>query len=570
MDWLRSCYGSEWHLFADSPATKTGGRYYFAPPDVPFIGSSHFYGSRRWHETNYEKIQGLGEDLESPQPWYNGVGPAVKPNPEQIGPDSCFENGEKIANAVGTDDMREGFITQCFTPQVALDPLWEMASEFDVCALQFFYATLIKWSYEGKQDRIATAFRMLLGDDTVVAWVPGISPLPNISIAIRPTFSVVIANGSADFQTLAMQAFATISLPQNFGNFSTYPLWYATGTYIDSALVAAGVDRTKPMMFVGHSYGGVSLDTLAARYHVAQPTLKIRTMSFGAPKPGDQRLQTLLEGTPGISIANAEDIICSLPPDATTTYPVALLNPLQVLSGWNAWVREPNRARQAMNGILTFNVDPIIDTELLNFLLSQIVLGQPFDTVEPHFISAYRTRIEKRCKRPSWPISLPLWIYLHGADPALGALGLRQQFPDNRWGLGFKKLAPILPFPWCDPISPPPPVLHVRYSCPAVPALDGSEFDVEYGPFLDGNDYEGGGLSPFNYTVGLNLSFDPGPYPIITFLAGGFVEGDVYEMFSDFSTQSVTCGPFRFEADCIVFHQGLETSDHLTLIVTVP
>jgi hypothetical protein len=470
VDWLRSCYGSEWHFFADSPATKTGGRYYFAPPGTPFVGTSHFYWSRRWLETNWSKIQGLGEDLESLQPWYNGAAPAVLPRATQVGNDLCFNQGDSINNALTTDDMHNGFITSCYSPAVPLDPLWETASSFDICALQFFYATLISWSYKGEFARIATAFTMLLGPDAVTTTVPGTLPLPDVTVCKMPNFSIVVVDGTRDFQTFAMQAFATLVPPLNFGVFSTFGFWYATGNYIRSVIDSLGVDGNAPIFFAGHSYGAVSSDTLIGRYRAGNPARVIRRISFGSPKPGDARLQELLASCPGISLANDDDIVCSVPPNFLTTFPVVALFPLLALSTWWTWVREPNRARQALNGALDFNEDPIIDTPLLTHLINQIVALQPFDVIDPHFIDAYRARIETRCPDPAWPISAALWNYLHGIDPRPGTLlglggetapehALALAFDNFRIGLGLADL-PIavgtLRFPEDVPPGPAP------------------------------------------------------------------------------------------------------------------
>ncbi len=116
-------------------------------------------------------------------------------------------------------------------------------------------------------------------------------------------------------------------------------------------------------------------------------------MTFGAPRPGDQRLQDYLRKTLGISIANDDDIVCSVPPGLIVTFPVAIAFNLPEILVWDQWIREPNRARQALDGSLTFNVDPIIDTPLLTHLLNQILAVQPFDPVGPHRIAEYRQKI---------------------------------------------------------------------------------------------------------------------------------------------------------------------------------
>ena len=46
VDWLRSCYQSEWALFKDAPTTLIRGRYYFSPPKTGFYAGTTLLASR--------------------------------------------------------------------------------------------------------------------------------------------------------------------------------------------------------------------------------------------------------------------------------------------------------------------------------------------------------------------------------------------------------------------------------------------------------------------------------------------------------------------------------------------
>jgi len=459
-------------LFADSPATTTGGRYYFSPPDTPFLPTQHFYGSRRWYETNYAKIQGLGEDIDEQQIYYNGEPPAILPLPQQIGDNTCFNAGDSIDRHVETDAMVNGFLRTCFATVPAVDPLWDYVSSFEICSIQYFYATIIKWSYEGEFARIATAFRMLLGNAIQINSVAGAGVFPNVHVVQRPEFAVVVVDGTPNNQTLAMQAFAGIVPPLDYGILSTYPLWYAVGQYVHNIVVACGVTKDQKVMFAGHSMGSVSLDTLAARYKFANPDRTIRMISFGSPKPGDVRLKNLLRKCPNISIVNEQDIVGSLPPDKFILYPVALAFPLYGLFVWDEWIKEPNRARMDINGKIALNVDPLIDTPLLTHLLEQIIALQPFEIVAPHFIEEYRRRIDVRCPDESWPLDDPTWDYLHERNFAFDA------------GIGIGAAVPEIPGRcFCCGESPVPAAFAVEMHTTAFPELDGMIITLFLGDF---------------------------------------------------------------------------------------
>lgn len=546
MDWLRSCYISEWHLFRDSPNTKTGGRYYFSPPDCDFVGVMHHYGSRGWYDGNYEILPSLGEDINTRQKWDRGDEPAVLPNAEQIGSDDCLTNGAAFNKALTTDGMRNGFPIACYTPAVALDPFWEIASSWDICSLQFFYATIIKWMYIEDEVRIRMAFVLLLGPLAETTYIKGTAVFPDLVICKFPTFTVVVADGTNSFQQLAMQAFAAISPPTNIGIYSTYPLWYAASTYIIDKMIALGVNNAKPLLVVGHSYGGVAMQNVAARLIAADDTRVIRAMTFGDPKPGDQRLKDLLLAVPGISLCNEEDIVCSIPPSRLVIFPVATALFLPILFVWTAWHSETNRARQNIDGELSFNVDPIIDSPLLTHLVNQIVLGQPFDTVQPHFISEYRRRIEVRCPRPEWPVSTILWRWLHDLPLAVAAVALTGGQSVAKGGIKLSRLVgKICP---CCLTTPSPIKFTVKFNAPGY-FFDGETVQIEeQGSFpgcfwlgfrlFSGNEIDAAVLAP-NSSPG---TIDPGCVVTDTSnIQWGCFNGSM-------TVTAFTCAPFFFSA----------------------
>lgn len=90
VEWLRSCYASQWRLTNDSTAL-TPGRYCAAPPDTPFFEQLHSYGSRIWTTDDFPDGQPLrGEDRDARQRWYNGGTPEVFPSAIAIGQTDLF------------------------------------------------------------------------------------------------------------------------------------------------------------------------------------------------------------------------------------------------------------------------------------------------------------------------------------------------------------------------------------------------------------------------------------------------------------------------------------------------
>ncbi len=433
MDWVRSCYSSEWQLFSDSQV-RTPGRYYFCAPTTPFVSGFHNFGSRVWLESNWQKVQGLGEALDSPHKWNRGDPPAVVPNARIVGNPDCLLNGDLIADALQGDQIKNGYPIACYTPQVPLDPTWETVSQWDICSLQFFYATIIKWISYGEFGLIPRAFQLLLGYNPQITLREGSGLFPTLITVIAGNVAIAVMNGTSNFQQLATQAFLAIVGPTEFGGFSTSALYYNCSEYVNQALIADGANPNQPVFLCGHSYGGAAMSVLAARYRNAKGGRPVRLLTFGAPKPGDFRLQEIVASCPGLALINDDDLVTALPPSRLDIYPVSVFLGLASLYVWDEWYRLPNQALMNTNGQLRFNESPILDfATMLSFTNTALTHGQ-LNPIAAHYIDDYRARIYRRCGGTEWPVNLPLWIWLqsqwaaitlHGGTLPAGSLTLR-------------------------------------------------------------------------------------------------------------------------------------------------
>jgi pimeloyl-ACP methyl ester carboxylesterase len=412
VDWLRSCYRSRWQLFSDSNVS-TPGRYYFSPPNTPFVQGVHNYGSRNWYEKNWQLEQGLGESLTASQKWNRGDQPAVLPRNHIVGSPSCLSAGELIADALQPQDERNGFAVACYAPAVPLDPIWETVSSWGICALQFFYASIIRWISYGNTYSPPIAFQMLIGGNPKCTYHDGGGVWPNLWTCITPSCSIAVMNGTQNFQQAATQAFLAIISPQDLGGFSGSWFYYNGSSFVQKCLEDDGADFSKPIMLAGHSYGGAVCAMLAARYYGSKGAQSVRLLTFGAPKVGDQRLQQQLGNQYGLALANDDDLVTALPPDKVTLYPVALFLGLPLLYVWDQWYRLPNQYLQDVNGHLSANNSPILDFQTLLNYTNRALAHLQLPTITAHYIDEYRRRIEARCPQPTWPVSPALWLFLH-------------------------------------------------------------------------------------------------------------------------------------------------------------
>jgi len=425
VDWARTAYTGSWRLFADAPTVETQGRYYFTPEGTPFVKGEHHFQSGRWFPTNFDIDTGLGPVLTTPEKYYNGRQPAVLPKAEILGSTACLAAGGLISNAIEAEGIFDGFPTSCFAPQTPIDRRWALVSTGDACQLNFFYARILEWMYANQQILIAQAFEQLIGPDVIVTWRAGNAFFPDVVVAQVEGFSVVVVDGTQTYQQLAMQAFAAITGPTNIGIFSCSLAWYAASSWVINVAIAAGVDFAKPVMLVGHSYGGAAVTTAVARLRAWDKTRTLASLTFGSPKVGDSRMNFLLGGAPAWNVLNAEDIVGVLPPDFTTTYPISVALALPSLLRWNLWDQLPNRFTQGLGGAIKPNNYPILDYPTLLELTQKILLGQPFDTIIFHSPAAYAEKIFERCPNAGWPIEPDLWAFLLGnPPPPIGGVGL--------------------------------------------------------------------------------------------------------------------------------------------------
>ena len=412
VEWVRSCYSSNWRLFRDSPDTLTQGRYYFSPPGTPFYPGTHNLGSRNWNDKNWQAVQSFGEDLQARQNWYSGAVPPILPDNVLVGDADCLANGEQLANALNTEDTTGGFPLGCYLPYPVNFPTWPVLSSIDSCTLQYFYAQMMLLVYARDLTNLARCFNQLVGPGEAVTLVQGTTLLPDIGICRTDEGTAVVVDGTVNYQQGATQAFQGVFGPVNIGIYSTLPLWYDAATWIHNNLVSQGVDFTLPIVLVGHSYGAAAVRNLAARYVAATPSREVVVLTFGDPKPGDIRLQNLSRLTRSIALANDNDLVTILPPDALTLAPITVFLSLYSLLVWDQWKRPVGQQLMLPDGSLIPDASVVTDFDTMLALVVDAIAEQQLNPVTGHQMPTYAARILTRCPAGEWPVTSTLWTTL--------------------------------------------------------------------------------------------------------------------------------------------------------------
>lgn len=319
-----------------------------ATPHLPF---PHYLGSVAWSDEERPlPVHALGEDQVGSQ-WDNGATAITPPPAIVFGLPAEFlgqwRNQPSMVPLIG------GWPAACFEPLTPndfidrLDP-FETRNWPD-------YAIILADQYSDP-DLAELELRALAGMPNSVARVDNSSDLvPGSMIAVYNDYSIVVISGTTTFEQRALQAMALLEGPTDFGPFSTVPLWWYASSVMIDRLQAAGVDPSKPLILVGHSYGGSVAQTTAARLRLFGPNRRISVLTYGMAKPGDVRLRESMEGAPQVHLANIGDGVPWLPPSRDDLLPVPLTVPVPVELAWEQYVRPRNQYSVASNGL----VEPI-------------------------------------------------------------------------------------------------------------------------------------------------------------------------------------------------------------------
>lgn len=414
VEWLRATYQSRWLLFQRS-GEYTVGRYYEARHDAEHYPGWHNLGSRNWHDRNWEILQGLGEVLDTPHLMLDGRFGGIRPESVFVGSPTCLAEGEPIGDQVEPGTLFAGYPEACYIPPAPpqiIDPLpmpanqdFERMSAFTRCQVQRFWCRILEWSYENDQAAITQAVTDFADGAATITFHRPANPLPAITTVVTPRYCIAAIDGTRNAQQFALQAFQSISGPVDQGSHSTLPLWQEAAAYTHLQLVNDGVNDTRPVFLVGHSYGAAAALILAAMYRFGVATRTVKYLTFGCPKVGDTRLSTLLLRCDGFSLANDNDLVTIVPPDPVTMAAVAVLFPLTSFLPWYQWERPVSIMTQDLDGELSPGPPEDLDFGTLFRMTTRAVLGQEQESILGHSIGEYNRRLALRCPDAGWPVS---------------------------------------------------------------------------------------------------------------------------------------------------------------------
>jgi hypothetical protein len=427
---VRSSYHSQWQVWSDS-TQPVAGRYYRVRhddrgvPTVPAYPGPTPFGSREWWDKNFILQQPpIGEVLTARHGWDTGAPPVPVPFAHTVGDPLCIENGESTSAGLSITNpaRRGGFPALCFVPSPLEDFGW--AAEIYRCEVQAWWI-----------DRIAELEQLFIGTLTAVlrqrfagatvTHFGGTRFFPPCTTVVHQEYCIAVVAATNDMEQALIQVIEGVLSPTDMGGIGTTNLWYTRAQRVLDALATQGVGRTQPMLLIGYSYGGATVQVAAGITRLANPNRFIRWFTIGAPRPGDQRLVDLLAlPTRGCALANDNDLITTIPPDLDSILPVQVILGVDLLN-FNRWRPPLETWRQAPDGQVFPNAHPVTSSQEIADLILHVWNTHSFYGYPAHNFAEYRRRIRLRCPRAPAVADGILGLQFAGNILAGGVLGLR-------------------------------------------------------------------------------------------------------------------------------------------------
>lgn len=365
----------------------------FAPAGTPHYPGLHNFNSRDWTSDQRRPEPQLGEVTNARRVYDLGEPTDPFPPAGRIGEESCIQGGERWPLPVLIRTFPGGFDSRCWglTPPPADDPPFIFDSRD--CHTQRRMAEVLLRTYTG-DGTAAAALLQSYYPSAVISRTPNTSSIfPGSLVAVIGTTTLVIISGTTTPQQWATQGMWGTAGPLSNGRFSTLAVWQQAATRISWRVDNAGADATGPVVLVGHSYGGAVASIMAAEYRLRSSERSIQLLTFGSPKPGDQRLVNLLGLVVQTHLVNDGDPVTFLPPSGPEMDLVSAVVPQAFFLRWQTWQNPTGRVVLRSNGTRVDSPQPFPLYALLWRMAIEAVAGTVPEPVTAHNMSEYVRRV---------------------------------------------------------------------------------------------------------------------------------------------------------------------------------
>ena len=410
MEALRACYIGDWRLHRDDPDRLTEGRYFFLPDDAPILPIPHPFASIFWWADQIDENRGIGNVFGKRRDC-DTEPPPIAPDRRICGNLSHFVEGTTTDTPVSPSGVW-GLPKCCF--KISVPQAIRFIDEIDLtdrrmlCAL----SAIVRGSYDATSANVTALIDDLFGPPLDFEFVPNVEGTlePGSILAMYDNYVVMFVSGTA----LALQWYTHVAQGMDgpttlISGFHTVPNTNAAATIVKHRLDDMVGNFVKPIFVVGHSWGGAIAQVMLGRWALNNPSRKMKWLSFGGPKPGDQVLADRLNNYDGWRVTNFNDPVPLLPPSiqAWNAFGLGGLVPSGLKEKWNLFRHARNQILIDEDGELQLEPrEEFFGSELVQ-LVVDIVAGAPTLLANSHQMIAYQKALcpEVEPTPASFPVS---------------------------------------------------------------------------------------------------------------------------------------------------------------------
>lgn len=173
----------------------------------------------------------------------------------------------------------------------------------------------------------------LLASQPIVGVIRNIATCPDFALVYTPLALVVLITGNRDTAMGVLVASGYAVSPNARAPLGFNTFFLSAARQIRAAIASAGIAVPARIFIAGHSIGGSIGAALAALFRDNTPNQSISVVTFGSPKPGDNRCQDSLNGIDVGRWMNQEDPVPFIPPLPNQAIPFYFVTP----PPFNSW-----------------------------------------------------------------------------------------------------------------------------------------------------------------------------------------------------------------------------------------
>lgn len=396
MESLRRSYQSKRRFFVNRPDLTTNGRYFEVSPDTPFLPFPHLFGSMRWMRGEILDDPPLGELVDQSFPYDKGAPPVRSPRVQYCGDPLSFSTGETWPQKPARSGI-VGIPQCCYARPIAMRATFLADCDLRDPRFLCVMADLGVQSYEADGTEAEEICRAFMGDDSTVSFnANDASIIPGSILCTNKDFCLFWISGTSNRLQWEGHIAAAI-----FGPTAPIGSWLTTtNTLVATAVLRARLNAfllgaSKPLLLVGHSWGGALAEVLAARINGGEPNRPLKVLTFGGPKAGNAALASVLETLDSMRIVNEDDAVPLLPPnpEVNRLFGIGLVIPPLILDQWALFAHPRGQIVVTQAGDLVETNLPNLAAANVADLCLAIVGNLPFGFVSAHEMGTYALRI---------------------------------------------------------------------------------------------------------------------------------------------------------------------------------